>query len=91
MKSAPFRITGMWSEMSRTRPLAPVKMTIHDMTYPRLREAVRRELAEHDINDPSLSLQEISFLLGLSEPSAFSRVYRRWTGQSPSAARFAAS
>ena len=50
-------------------------------------EAVRRELAEQYINDPSLSLQEISFLLGFSEQSAFSRAYRRWTGQSPSAVR----
>ena len=47
----------------------------------------RRELAEQYINDPSLSLQEISFLLGFSEQSAFSRAYRRWTGQSPSAVR----
>ena len=41
-------------------------------------EAVRRELAEHYINDPSRSLSEISFLLGFSEQSAFSRAFRRW-------------
>ena len=54
-------------------------------------EAVRRQLAEHYIIDPALTLSEISFLLGFSEQSAFSRAYRRWTGQSPSAVRDAAS
>jgi AraC-like DNA-binding protein len=54
-------------------------------------EAVRRELAEQYINDPSRSLSEISFLLGFSEQSAFSRAFRRWTGQPPSAARDAAA
>jgi len=53
-------------------------------------EAVRRQLAEHYIIDPALTLSEISFLLGFSEQSAFSRAYRRWTGQSPSAVRDAA-
>jgi AraC-like DNA-binding protein len=50
-------------------------------------EAVRRKLAEQYIADPTLSLSEISFLLGFSEPSAFSRAFRRWTGQAPSTAR----
>jgi AraC-like DNA-binding protein len=50
-------------------------------------ETVRRELAEQYIADPTRSLSEISFLLGFSEQSAFSRAFRRWTGQPPSAAR----
>ena len=39
------------------------------------------------IQDPSLSLTEISYLLGFSEPSSFTRAFRGWTGQSPSEAR----
>jgi len=45
---------------------------------------IRRELGEKYILDRSLSLTEISFLLGFSEASSFSRAYRGWTGQSPS-------
>jgi AraC-like DNA-binding protein len=50
-------------------------------------EVVRRELAEQYISDPMRPLSDISFLLGFSEQSAFSRAFRRWTGQTPSAAR----
>ena len=52
-----------------------------------LAEAVRRELAEQYITDPTRSLSEISFLLGFSEQSSFSRAFRRWTGQAPTEAR----
>jgi len=37
----------------------------------------RRELADHYITDPALTLREISFLLRFSEPSAFSCASRR--------------
>ncbi len=50
---------------------------------------VRRSLAMHYIQDPSLSLTEISYLLGFSEPSSFTRAFRGWTGRTPSEARSA--
>ena len=67
------------------------RLSAEDTTYSKLLDAVRRELAERYITDPDISLQEISSLLGFSEPSAFSRAFRRWTGQPPSAARDAAA
>jgi len=48
---------------------------------------MRRNLAEQYILDNSLTLTEISLLLGFSEPSSFSRAFRNWTGASPSEAR----
>ena len=47
----------------------------------------RLELAEQYLSDSSLSLTEISFLLGFAEASSFSRAFRRWTGVTPSEAR----
>lgn len=49
--------------------------------------AVRRDLAEQYLADRSLTLTEITFLLGFSEMSSFSRAYKHWTGRPPSAAR----
>ena len=52
-----------------------------------LREHTRQRLAEDYLRDPRLHLAEIAQLLGFSEQSAFSRSFRRWTGQSPNAWR----
>lgn len=62
---------------------------LHDKgtSFKNLLATTRRELAEKYIMDQSLTLTEISFLLGFSEASSFSRAYRVWTGLSPSAHR----
>jgi AraC-like DNA-binding protein len=51
-----------------------------------VRERVRRELALRYLDD-KLAIAEISFLLGFSEPSAFFRAFKRWTGTTPLEAR----
>ena len=56
-------------------------------TFKEFLAGIRRELAEKYIMDNSLTLTEISYLLGFSENSSFSRAYRGWTGMSPSAHR----
>jgi len=55
-------------------------------TFKQVREDVRRELAQRYLHD-GLAIAEISFLLGFSEPSAFFRAFKRWTGQTPLEAR----
>lgn len=46
-------------------------------------DRVRRSLAERYLARPEISLNEIAFLLGFSEPSAFHRSFKRWTRQTP--------
>lgn len=46
-------------------------------------DEVRRRLALGYLKDPKLSLTEITYLLNFSEPSAFHRAFKRWTGESP--------
>jgi AraC-like DNA-binding protein len=53
--------------------------TLHD-----LHDEVRRERAVV-LLDREVSIPEVSFRLGYSEPSAFHRAFRRWTGTSPGA------
>jgi AraC-like DNA-binding protein len=45
-------------------------------------DELRRERAEA-LLAAGTPLKEIAFALGFSEPSAFSRAYKRWTGRSP--------
>lgn len=58
-----------------------------EQSFRRLLTETRRQLAEQYILDNSLTLTEISLLLGFSESSAFSRAFKNWTGSSPSEAR----
>lgn len=51
-------------------------------SFQALRETTRRELADRYLGE-DLSLSEIAFLLGFSEPSAFFRAFKRWTGLTP--------
>jgi AraC-like DNA-binding protein len=63
------------------------KLAEQGHSFKGLLNEVRRELAEKYIRDRSLALTEISFLLGFSEMSSFSRAYKGWSGSSPSAHR----
>lgn len=50
-------------------------------------ESTRQHLAEEYLRDRRLTLSEVAGLLGFSEQSAFTRSFRRWTGQGPKAWR----
>jgi len=63
------------------------KLQKEDSSFKILLTEIRRELAQQYIQDRSKTLTEISFLLGFSEVSSFSRAYKGWTGQPPSEAR----
>ncbi len=60
-------------------------------SFSELLDEVRRTLATSLLEDRSLGIHEIAFLLGYSEPSAFYRAFRRWQQVSPSAFRAAAA
>jgi len=48
---------------------------------------VRREFACALLQDRSLSIGDVAFFLQYSEPAAFNRSFRRWTGRTPRAFR----
>ncbi|NHB56809.1 AraC family transcriptional regulator [Acinetobacter sp. 194] len=52
-------------------------------TYQQTLQNVRKVLALEYLQDPYLSLQEISLLLSYSEQSAFQRAFKQWMGVTP--------
>jgi len=58
-----------------------------DVTFASLLDDARRERALFLIEDTRLSGGELAFLLGYSEPTAFFRAFKRWTGETPGAYR----
>jgi AraC-like DNA-binding protein len=56
-------------------------------SFRRILDDVRREIACTLLNDRTLSVSHVAFFLQYSEPAAFSRSFRRWTGRAPGAFR----
>jgi AraC-like DNA-binding protein len=52
-------------------------------TFSALVDDVRRELALSALRDPTVCIKVLSEQLGFSEPCAFHRAFRRWTGTTP--------
>lgn len=52
-------------------------------TFKALLDEVRRVLASDYLLKRQMSATDTAFLLGFSEPSAFARSFKRWTGMSP--------
>src|SRR5688572_15829269 len=60
------------------------KLAEANTTYLQLLDDARKDLALRYIEDPRRSVTDITFSLGFSQPSAFTRAFKRWTGVSPS-------
>lgn len=63
------------------------KLEEKDTSFRREMESVRHELAVKYLKQNNLSLGEISYKLGYSSSSNFSRAFKRWTGKTPQAFR----
>lgn len=66
------------SERSLTRQLG-----VSGTSYSELLTRVQSERAGNLLRNPALSIAQIAYRLGYSEPAAFTRAFTRWTGQSP--------
>lgn len=54
----------------------------HGTSFRDVVDDVRRALAD-DLLDRGKTVKDVAFVLGFSEPSAFSRAYKRWAGKPP--------
>jgi len=66
------------SRQTLYRRLKKEGLSFHDLV-----EQIRKDKALRYVADDQYALGEIAFLLGFSELSAFSRAFKRWTGQAP--------
>jgi AraC-like DNA-binding protein len=60
------------------------KLSDCGVTYREILDETRRVLALAYLSAPKHSVSEVTYLLGFSAGSSFTRAFRRWTGQSPS-------
>lgn len=59
------------------------RLHAEDTSFQQVLEQLRQTQAAKLLQQPGLTVQEVAYLLGYSEPRAFHRSFRRWTGVSP--------
>lgn len=59
------------------------KLREEGVSFLDLLQDTRLQLARKYLRGPGRSVVETAYLLGFSEPSTFSRAFKRWTGQAP--------
>jgi AraC-like DNA-binding protein len=59
------------------------KLKAEDATYEQTLDALRHRMALRYLTASKVSVNETAYLVGFSEPAAFSRAFKRWTGKSP--------
>jgi AraC-like DNA-binding protein len=74
---------------ARLRMSAPTlrrRLQLEGQTYRAIKDEIRRSLATEALLEAKTGIADLATALGFSEPSAFHRAFRKWTGVSP--ARF---
>ena len=63
------------------------RLRTEGLTFSQLLGQLRRDLANRYLADGDTSITQIAWLLGYEEVSAFSKAFKRWTGEAPRATR----
>lgn len=77
----------MARQLHMSRRTLQRKLAESNTTYQKLVDDTRRDLALRYMEDPGKSITDVTFLLGFSGQSAFTRAFRRWAGMSPTTYR----
>jgi len=59
------------------------RLAAEGLTFSGILTALRTDLAKRYLEDDSLSVSQIAWLLGYKEVGAFSHAFRRWSGKTP--------
>lgn len=59
------------------------KLKAEGVTFEKVADELRHKLALHYLGGKKVSVNETAYLVGFSDPAAFSRAFKRWTGASP--------
>lgn len=71
------------AKMGMSRQTLFRKLKAEGATFEKVLDELRHSLALHYLGDKKVSVNETGYLVGFSDPAAFSRAFKRWTGVSP--------
>jgi AraC-like DNA-binding protein len=59
------------------------RLSSEGLTFAGVLQRLKFDLAKRHLNDETLSISEIAWLLGYQDVSAFTNAFKRWTGKAP--------
>lgn len=74
-------------EMGVSRQTLYRRLKAEGATFEQLLDELRHRLALKLLRDQHLPVKQAAWRLGFSDPAAFSRAFKRWTGTAPSVVR----
>jgi AraC-like DNA-binding protein len=74
-------------QLSLSRQTLHRKLKAEGVTFEKVLDGLRHRMALDYLSGRKVSVNETAYLVGFSDPAAFSRAFKRWTGKSPSAVR----
>lgn len=80
-------IDGIAAKLGTSRQTLYRRLKAEGVTFESVLDEMRRQLALNYVGGGKASVNEVAYLVGFSDPAAFSRAFKRWTGQSPRAMR----
>ena len=83
MGQAPRSVTTIGREMGMSARTLSRRLIEEGTSFRAIQDEVRHQLAVALLGDASVSIAEVAFFLGYSEPAPFHRSFKRWTGTTP--------
>jgi AraC-like DNA-binding protein len=83
LASGAARIDRVAKAMGCSRQTLYRRLKAEGLTFEQILDGLRHRRALGLVRDQGLSVKEAAYRLGFSDPAAFSRAFKRWTGQSP--------
>ena len=78
---------GIAEKLGLSRQTLYRQLKAEGVTFEQVLDELRHKLALHFLSGQKVSVNETAYLVGFSDPAAFSRAFKRWTGKSPRAYR----
>jgi AraC-like DNA-binding protein len=85
MKTGDVRMERIASELGVSRQTLFRRLKAENVTFEKVLVELRHRMALHYLNGGRMSVSQTAHLVGFSDPAAFSRAFKRWTGSSPRA------
>ena len=81
--AGPARMSSIARQFGMSERTLHRRLAADGVSYQELLEEARKAAAGRYLDESSLAIGEIAYLLGYSEPAAFHRAFKRWYGKTP--------